>query len=209
MNKTASEELPDFILASASPRRKELLQYLGFPFVVRPSHANEDISGSLTPCNMVQTLARRKTIAVAENSSKSIILGADTLVVHHGNILGKPENLKQARTMIRALRNSTHRVISGVALVKTDVRGTIQQKDSFCESTRVTFGNIDDRLLKRYLAEGTPLDKAGGYGIQDAWGALFTKRIEGDFYNVMGLPVHALYKHLKQFFPKILNKQNG
>lgn len=206
MIKTTRKEVPAFILASASPRRMELLQYLNFPFAVRASHEDEDITNSLTPPEIVQTLARRKAKAVAINNPQSIILGADTIVVHQDNILGKPQDIEQARSMIRSLSNSTHRVLTGIAMLKTDKKGIIQQEDIFHESTRVTFGPIDGRLLESYLAEGNPLDKAGGYGIQDAWGALFTKHIEGDFYNVMGLPVHTLYKQLKQFAPVILDK---
>jgi septum formation protein len=208
LSKTTRKELPAFILASASPRRKELLSYFGFPFIVRPSRANESVNDSLTPCKKVQMLALCKARAAAKGSPESIILGADTLVVHGDDILGKPENINHARSMIQSLSGSTHQVLTGVALLKTDEEGIVRQDEIFCESTRVTFAEIDDQLLEDYLAAGNPLDKAGGYGIQDKWGAIFTRSIAGDFYNVMGLPVHALYQRLRRFAPEMTRMVN-
>jgi septum formation protein len=208
LSKTTRKELPAFILASASPRRKEILHYFDFPFIVRPSRASESITNSLTPCKKVQKLARRKAQTVAEESPEAIILGADTLVIHGSEVFGKPKNINHARLMIQSLSSSTHQVLTGVALLKTDEEGIIIQENIFCESTRVAFGRIDEKLLERYLAVGNPLDKAGGYGIQDKWGAIFIRYIEGDFYNVMGLPVHALYQRLRRFAPEMAGRMN-
>lgn len=205
MSKRSSYKSTAFILASASPRRKELMHHLNAPFIVRPSSVNENIEESLPPLKYVQTLATRKATAVSKDSPNSIILGADTVVVHQGDIIGKPENTEQARLMIQALRNSTHRVLTGISLNQTDKVAKITNSKTFCESTRVTFGDIRDELIENYVTHGHPLDKAGGYGIQDRWGAIFTKRIEGDFYNVMGLPVHELYRQLRDFAPTILD----
>jgi septum formation protein len=204
LSKKTRKERPAFVLASASPRRNELLQYFGFPFIVRPSFASESITNSLTPGENVQKLARRKAASVARIYPNSIVLGADTIVAHQNDIFGKPKDIGEARSMIQSLSGSTHQVITGIALLETDEEGTVNQKDVFCESTCVTFGMIDDQLLESYLAEENPIDKAGGYGIQDKWGAIFTKRIEGDFYNVMGLPVHTLYHRLKSFAPEVV-----
>lgn len=206
MSKNSSFNSAAFILASSSPRRKELLQYFGFPFSVRPPSASEEITNPLSPAEYVQTLARRKATAISQKSPGSIVLGADTVVAHQGNIIGKPENTGRARSVIRSLSNSTHRVMTGVSLIRTDKNGEIADSKTFCESTDVTFGVIENELIDDYLKNGHPLDKAGGYGIQDKWGAIFTKQIEGDFYNVMGLPVHELYQQLKDFDPELFKQ---
>lgn len=102
------------------------------------------------------------------------------------------------------MSNNTHQVITGVALLKTDNNANILSKKRFCEKTTVTFTELSPSMIRNYMATGNPMDKAGAYGIQDDWGAIFTKRIEGDFYNVMGLPLHTLFQQLKDFAPNIL-----
>src|SRR5699024_10139204 len=196
---------PALILASASPRRKQLLGVLGISFSGQKSNIEESFNDNDRPADIVQVLARKKAVAVAQGRPQKIIIGADTMVFHRNNLLGKPQNAKQAIKMLQRLQNSMHQVITGITLLKTDANGTIQQQRSFYESTNVWFGTITQKEIEKYVATGSPFDRAGGYGIQDDWGAVFVKKIEGDYYNIVGLPVHALYKHLKAFAPKIFN----
>jgi septum formation protein len=194
-----------FVLASASPRRKELLNRFGFPFTVQPSSIEEYIIEPQSPAENATRLALRKAVDVADGYHNAIILGVDTIVVHNGKMLGKPKDAAHAQAMLQTLSGSIHQVITGVALTKTDETGKICSEETFYEATRVKFGNLKDSAIQQYVANGSPLDKAGAYGIQDIFGALFVERIEGDFYNVMGLPIHALYKRLKYFAPELLN----
>lgn len=204
MSSSPEKEKQHLILASASPRRKRLMQYYGIPFRVHPSTVDEDISGDLSPVDVARQLALRKARDIARSHSDSVVIGADTIVVHRKKILGKPETPQQAQKMLQVLSNTTHEVITGVALVKTDGRGQHIDETIFAESTRVTFGELDTSAIEQYVASGQPMDKAGSYGIQDPWGAIFVKQIEGDYYNIVGLPLHRLYHTLKNFAPGIL-----
>jgi septum formation protein len=193
------------ILASASPRRKKLLGLLDIPFRVVSSGVDEHIEANTAPDEMVQTLALRKARDVAPHHPDKIVIGADTIVVHEKSILGKPETHDEACMMLAGLSNSTHLVLTGVALVQarssgtTDSSDTVIREQTFFESTEVTFGSLDESEIERYAAGGSPMDKAGAYGIQDGWGAIFVKHIAGDYYNIVGLPLHALYHRLRDF----------
>jgi septum formation protein len=201
---STKKNIPTLILASGSPRRKKLLEQFNRPFQVHSSSADEHYDAGETPDTIVQTLALRKAADVAQHHHGSVIIGADTIVVHRAAILEKPESPEHAFAMLERLSNDTHQVFTGVSLIKTDKKGTIINKKTFYEITAVTFGMLEKSEIQQYIAGGRPMDKAGGYGIQDDRGAFFVKRIEGDYYNVVGLPLFALHNQLKSFAPELL-----
>lgn len=180
------------ILASASPRRKELLSLLDFPFTVVPSEVSEEMTvenGDFAA--FAENLAFRKTEAVARQYGDSIVIGADTIVVHDGKVYPKPTSHDEAKAFLQAFSGSTHTVITGVCLIND---GTPHR---FSVETQVTFRELDDALVDAYVASGDPMDKAGAYGIQTA-GALLVEKIDGDYYNVMGLPIADLTDRLRE-----------
>ncbi len=181
------------LLASASPRRKEILQNAGIPFEVEPSRAEELKSGRFPPDVLVAENALQKASEVAARHPGRIVLGADTLVAIGDDILGKPKDREDAFRMIRALAGRTHRVLTGVSLVcgekvMTDV-----------EETTVRFRELTDDQIRAYVATGECDDKAGAYGIQGR-GGVFVERIEGDYFNVVGLPLCKVNRMLETFF---------
>ncbi|HET8866076.1 MAG TPA: Maf family protein [Gracilimonas sp.] len=192
--------MPQIILASQSPRRKKLLDQIGLSFQVFPSNA-EEISSQRDPVLLVEELALLKASDVSSNFSDAFIIGADTIVVHNNEIIGKPENGEDAARLLSTLSNSTHDVYTGVAFVKTDKNRQITAKHTFYEQTKVTFSALEPQDINAYIKSGSPLDKAGAYGIQDDLGALFVERIEGDYYNVVGFPLNRFYRELKKFMP--------
>ncbi len=178
------------ILASGSPRRKELLSMLGVPFSVMPSEADETIPPGARPQDAVCELARRKAEAVwtrldGHARGESIVVAADTVVVIDGDILGKPRDADDALAMLRRLRGRTHRVYTGVC-----VRTASAEQTAFAE-TEVRMRPRDDAWLRRYVETGEPMDKAGAYAIQ-GFGSLLVESIAGDYYNVVGLPLGLL-----------------
>ena len=185
------EPLP-LLLASASPRRAELLRIAGIPFVCEPSRAAELPVGTCPPETLVVENARRKASEVSARFPGRLTLGADTVVVLDGQTLGKPSDRADAARMLRALSGRTHEVMTGVCL--TD--GTIVQTD-LCV-TRVHFRALDDDRVARYVASGECDDKAGAYGIQGR-GSLLVEDIEGDYCNVVGLPLCRIDKMLDDF----------
>ena len=189
------------ILASGSPRRKELLELLGIPFDVVVSNVKEDeISPELDRAVYARTLAYNKAYAVAEQNTDAVVIGADTIVVLGEYIFPKPRNEHEAKEFLQQLSGQTHTVVTGVAII---VRG---ETYLFADETDVTFYELDDDLINMYIATGDPMDKAGAYGIQSG-GALFVQSIDGDFYSVMGLPISALTKHLRKL--GIISVQGG
>jgi septum formation protein len=180
------------ILASASPRRRELLAQAGFTFEVQPAHVNEDPIPNEDPTAYVVRLARDKAEAVFAQlrDPKSIVLGADTTVTLDGHILAKPENPADAARMLRMLSGRTHRVVTGIALASED--GT----EVAAEITGVQFLTISDEEIAAYIETGEPMDKAGAYGIQ-GYAARWIPRIEGCYFNVVGLPL-ALVTNILQ-----------
>lgn len=194
--------MPQIILASQSPRRKNLLEQIGLQFEVFPSHAEEH-SDESEPSLMVEDLALMKAKDVSSNFNDSLIIGADTIVVLNDQIIGKPANDSEAAAFLNLLSQATHTVYTGVALVRTDSKGQINKQLTFFEQTNVTFSALDDSDINSYIKSGNPLDKAGAYGIQDDLGALFVERIEGDYYNVVGFPLNRFYRELKSFLPEL------
>jgi len=193
------------VLASQSPRRKKLLEQMNLRFIVEPSTCDESYNDNEKPSVIVQNLALRKANDVSRGKPSALVIGADTLVVFKEKILGKPNSAEEAKKMLSNLSGNCHSVFTGVALVKTDNQENILQEKTFVEETKVYFGNLSREEIDSYVNDGSPMDKAGSYGIQDDWGAIFVKRIEGDYYNVVGLPLHALYRHLKNFAPEVLS----
>ncbi len=193
---------PELILASASPRRKELFERLGLSFTVEPSGIEEQNSREIGPSATVLKLAEEKARAVAYGKSDTLIVGADTLVEHRGKILGQPANSDEAVEMLSMLSASTHRVITGICLILTGSSGEIDKVERFAEETKVEIAPLAKEEIDLYVRSGEPLDKAGSYGIQDSWGLKFVSRIEGDYNNVVGFPVHRFYQTLKSVFPE-------
>jgi len=173
------------ILASASPRRRQLLEMLGIPVEVRPSHIEEQRTAGETPVEYAERLARDK----ARSVKGDLVLGADTIVLLGDDLLEKPLDADDALVMLRKLQGQTHQVITSVALVSN---GTLRQATDI---TSVTFSPCDDDFLRAYIATGEPMDKAGAYGIQ-GYGAALVERVDGDFFGVMGLPVRLVLKLL-------------
>lgn len=182
------------ILASASPRRENLLKMIGFDFEVVDSQVDEQSEVYTIPEVHVLELAQKKALKVAEKIKSGLIIGADTIVVLNNQILGKPKDAKQAKEILRQLSDRTHTVYTGFAIVEKPSGEMVSE----FEKTLVSFRKLADEEIVRYIQSGSPLDKAGGYGIQDQ-GALFVEKIDGCFYNVMGLPVTKLYQALGKF----------
>ena len=183
------------ILASGSPRRRELMAREGFEFDVITSNAQESYDPTLPVTKIVQSLATLKAQAVADTLkpsrlAESIIVGADTVVALDGTIYGKPQDADDACRMLRELSGKTHEVITGVCII---CNGQVQ---AFSQSTKVRFKELDDAQIKDYVASGEPMDKAGAYGIQGLGGKL-VDGIEGDFDNVVGLPIKTLAPKLR------------
>ena len=177
------------VLASASPRRRELLKKITPDFTVRVSGAEEKTEEGLKPCEIVISLARQKAAAV-EIADGETIIAADTLVAINDTVLGKPRDAQDAKRMLTLLSGKTHFVYTGVCI------RTGKGSRSFYEETAVTFRELSEKEIDDYIATGEPVDKAGAYGIQGEGGAL-VKSINGDFDNVVGLPVEALEKALE------------
>ncbi|MEX1062958.1 MAG: Maf family protein [Balneolaceae bacterium] len=194
------------ILASKSPRRKKLLEKMGLTFDVIPSRIEEITDPELLPEEVVKSLSGQKAVSVAEHETDAVIVAADTLVVHSGDILGQPSDEKEAVAMLQKLSGTSHYVHTGVTILRTDRAGRIERRVQFCERTKVMFAALSSYEIEMYVRSGSPLDKAGAYGIQDDLGAVFVSGIEGDFYNVVGLPVHRFYQHMKEMAPEMLIK---
>ncbi len=181
------------ILASASPRRGELLRNAGIQFAVRPACIDESLMRGETAEGYVRRLAREKALAVAQTCpSGATVLAADTAVEINGEVLGKPGNAEEARRMLRLLAGATHNVLTGICVIRAP--GRVHGWE--VETTAVTFRPLDDDEIQAYVRSGEPFDKAGGYGIQGL-ASKFVTRVEGCFFNVVGLPVTRVYSLLK------------
>ncbi len=179
------------ILASNSPRRRQLLEMLGIDFEVILGTVEEIIDPTLSDDELVMDLAMQKAVDVFKNHKDRIVLGFDTMVYIDGEPLGKPKSAADASRMLRLLSGRTHEVVTGCAIV------TKRMSKTFHERTRVTFYPLSEAEIAAYVASGEPFDKAGAYAVQGL-GAKYVKSIQGDFYTVMGLPVARLYHELQQ-----------
>jgi septum formation protein len=185
-------KLPPLILASASPRRAELLKLLKVKFRILPGEAEEVAHEHLSPLEVCQLNAHRKARAVAKKNPDALVLAADTLVFLDGEILGKPRNLADARWMLAKLQGRTHQVVTGVCLMHLRVH----RERIFAVSTDVLFHPLDDKQIRDYLVKVDPLDKAGAYAIQES-GEKIISESSGSYSNVVGLPVEQLRKELQ------------
>lgn len=185
--------VPALILASASPRRSQLLRQMGLSFMVDPAHIDEGAVRASRPSALAETLALSKAQAIAhKHTGSAYVIGADTIVVSHGRVLGKPRDESEAVAMLRRLSGSWHRVITGIAVVDAgDGRYRVGH-----EVTAVEFAPMTIREIQAYIDTGDPMDKAGSYGIQGLAGQ-YIPRIRGDYFNVMGLPLHRLRMMLR------------
>ena len=179
-----------FILASQSPRRQELIGNILSEFTVIVSDVEEALPDGIAPEDVPEYLAGIKAQAVAAEHPDDVVIGADTVVILDGEVLGKPRDKDDAVRMLRALSGRTHTVITGCAMIRNGKTTT------FSDVTRVEFYPLSDREILEYIATGEPFDKAGAYGIQGR-GSVLCRRIEGDFFNVMGLPVARLKRELE------------
>jgi len=208
------------VLASASPRRQELLRNAGIAFTVQPADIDESPRDGESPVECAQRLAREKALAVSRSCPQDCVLGADTIVVVDEKILGKPRDAADAARMLRLLSGRTHEVITGVCLVRTvsgfqfpvssesrsriaksgaadeKLRAENRELITAAETTRVTMCEISDEDIREYIATGEPMDKAGAYAIQ-GMASRWIPRIEGDYSNVVGLPVALVYRMLQ------------
>lgn len=186
------------ILASQSPRRKELLGLTGLDFVIRAADIDETMTPGAAPFDEVARLSREKALAV-ERETDDVVIAADTIVVCDGTILGKPRDEQDAYRMLSLLSGRDHQVMTGLTVVRGDRAETVT------EVTDIHFRRLSDREIRAYIATGEPMDKAGSYGIQGG-AALFVSHLNGDYFNVVGLPVCALTGILRSFGLRIMGE---
>lgn len=180
----------NIILASKSPRRRELMEFIKPEFEIIPSLKEEVVPEGLDIEDIPAFLAAQKALDIAKDKKDCLVIGCDTVVTLGGVIMGKPKDETDAKAVLMRLSGRTHTVISGVCLCY------MGRTMTFSEKTDVTFYDLSEEEIDSYIASGSPLDKAGAYGIQDG-AALFVKKIDGDYYNVVGLPVAKLAKEIK------------
>ncbi|MDP8217576.1 MAG: Maf family protein [Candidatus Theseobacter exili] len=186
------------VLASRSPRRRMLLDMIGLSFDIDPANVPEDIPQETKPSKGAESIAVKKALATAQRYENAMVIGADTIVVLDSEILGKPANKKDAFSMLSKLSGRTHEVFTGFAVVLTHENKMF----SGVERTAVTFRNIRKEEIDGYIATNNPMDKAGAYGIQDV-SAVFVRKIDGCFYNVVGFPLTKFYEDCHNFLSKI------
>ena len=187
------------VLASGSPRRKQLLEQIDLEFLVIPSQVHEDFDLDLSPEKFVEHYAKEKAKDIAKAHPDKWIIGADTIVVFNAEILGKPKDREDSFRMLKMLSGNTHQVFTGVSIQQSKM----QVSDTFHEYTNVTFNTLDDMVISYYIDTYKPFDKAGSYGIQD-WFSVCVNHIDGCFYNVMGFPLSMFYSRFSA-----LIKSNG
>ena len=186
------------ILASASPRRKELLGLFHIPFVIRVADIDETMDRTASPADEVGRVSRMKALAV-KREPDDVVIAADTIVVCQGKTLGKPRSPEEAKAMLNLLSGRDHQVMTGCTVIYGD------RRETFTEVTDLHFRDLSDKEIARYVASKEPMDKAGAYGIQGG-AALFCTHMVGDYYNVMGLPVCRLYQVLKTMAPELMEE---
>lgn len=184
----------DIVLASGSPRRKQLMEQLGLTFTIRPASISEEYPDHLSPFDVPGYLAEKKAHAIRKDVGPGkLVIGADTVVLVDGEILGKPTDREEALGMLGQLSDNVHQVITGVCMLWEDQ--TFRQP----AITKVHFDELTPGMMEYYVDEFRPYDKAGGYAIQEWIGLVAIPKIEGDYFNVVGLPVHLIYDGLKRF----------
>jgi len=182
------------ILASTSARRKAILTQIGIRFTVENSNFIEDMTQKLPPTTLTKRLSLGKASVLAEKYADAIIIAADTVIVFEKKIIGKPHTVEKARLVLKELSGKSHTVITGVTIIDTKIK----KKLSFSTKTRVVLKSLTLEEIDAYIKTDEPLDKAGGYAIQGL-GAGLVKKINGDYFNVVGLPIYPLIEQLKKF----------
>ena len=182
--------MKNLILASASPRRRELLSLFGIPFTVRVADIDEAMDPTKSPCDEVARVSCRKALAV-ERGPEDVVVAADTIVVCAGRVLGKPHSREEAVAMLQLLSGREHQVMTGCTVLCGD------RRETFTEVTDLTFRPLSEAEIQRYVASGEPMDKAGAYGIQEWIGHIGVSHINGSYFNVMGLPVQRIYQEMQ------------
>ena len=187
------------ILASASPRRRELMQRLGRPFVSETSSAKEIVPAGISVPKTAEYLSGLKAGDIFQRHTEKdlVVIGSDTIVVCEGKIFGKPVNEEEAFRMLRFLSGRSHEVLTGVTILWRKPDGT-EGQTSFTSETKVIFYELSDEEIRAYISTGEPMDKAGAYGIQDD-GALLIRGIEGDYYTVVGFPIGEINRRLREY----------
>lgn len=180
------------ILASQSPRRKQLLEQIGLEFEVRKSEYEENMKAKEDPYDLVEFLAQNKTRDVAQYYEDAIVIGADTIIVYKDKILGKPHTAEKAQEMLIDLSGSKFLALSGFAIIDTKTKKII----SGVGEAKVKFKELSEEEIENYISTGEPLDKAGAHALQEK-GAVFAEKIEGDFYSIVGLPINKVYVALQ------------
>jgi septum formation protein len=189
------------ILASASPRRKQLLKQIGLEFEILPSDIDEKLNPRLKPLHQVESLSLQKAQATAamKQAKGAIILAADSMVAIDDEIMGKPKDEKDAKRMLRKLSGRVHSIVTGFTLLDTTTKKTVTRS----VEVKVWFKKLSSLEITAYVKKAKPFDKAGAYGIQDL-AAIFVEKIDGDYQGAVGLPLHSLAKELKKFGIKVL-----
>src|SRR3989344_2643827 len=182
------------ILASSSPRRKRLLEEAGFMFAVDPSHFDESKVTTRDPHEMVKQLSLEKAREVAKRHPNSIIIGADTTVFCEGQILEKPRDMEDAKRMLRFLSGKVHSVITGITIINTETNQEVTE----VEESKVFFKNITEQQIDEYIETGEAMDKAGAYAIQEGLSQHFVEKTEGDYTNIVGLPIELVKRILEE-----------
>jgi len=180
------------ILASKSPRRKELLELLNIPFDVIVSDIDEQIDYNNDLVKEIEKLSYQKAMAVFKDHNDALVIGSDTIVKINNDVLGKPKSIEMAKNMLRELSDNTHEVVTGVTILYQD------KVETFSSVAKVTFYPLTEEEIDEYVNSNEPMDKAGSYAIQGD-GAKFIKSIEGDYYTIVGLPIAELYHRLKKY----------
>lgn len=183
----------NIILASASPRRKKLLNQIGLEFEIIPADIEENEHRYDNPEHLVRELSYKKSKHIAQEYSEYWVIGSDTTVAIGNEILNKPEDEQHAFEMLKRLSGNTHSVFTGVSIICNDIR----KETTFSVETKVSFNELDENEISAYISTGSPMDKAGSYGIQDDLGSIFVKRIDGCYYNVVGFPISEFYERFK------------
>jgi septum formation protein len=191
---------PRIILASSSPRRADLLRSIGVEFEIAPSQVQERPHTGEAPADYITRLARAKVISIARKREQGLVIGADTIVVLDGKILGKPVDEADAARMLRSLSGRWHAVMTGVALYDVATRQEVADYDK----TLVRFGQMNEPEIDWYVKSGEPMDKAGAYGIQGLAG-LFIEEIAGNYFNVVGLPLPLVYRLARRLGYSFIN----
>lgn len=184
--------MKQIILASASPRRKEIMNLLNIPYEIKIADIDEKINKDNDLIQEIENISYLKALKVFNENKDAVVIGADTIVVINNEVLGKPKSKQEAKQMLQMLQNNFHHVITSVTILSN------KKSETFSNISKVIFNNMSNEEIDEYINTNEPMDKAGAYAIQGL-GAKFVNSIEGDYYAIMGLPINELYKRLKNY----------